>query len=144
MANIGSRLFVIAFGLLALVIGVASFDLARGRVADTRSAALADVVAASRDKQCGGDVTAALAPYFPIGMSRAEALAEIAKIVVTPPRPWFWTPRIANRTLDEPARIRAVRTIRAVFSGQHDVSLDLAMADDRVVAVKAEVVCSLR
>lgn len=139
-----SHVFVIAFGLLALFIGVASFDLARGRIADTRSAVIADVVAASRDKQCGGDVTPAVRPYFPVGMSRAEALAALAQVVVTPPRPWFWMARMDDRTLDQPARITALRTIRAVVSGQHDLSIALDMADDRVAAVKAEVVCSLR
>lgn len=144
MANIGSRITVIAFGLVALVIGLSSFDLARGRVADTQSALIADVVAASRDKQCGGDVTPVLAKYFPVGMSRNAALAALAEVRVNPPRPWFWTPKMDDRTNATPDRISAVRTLRAVFSGQHDLSLTLDMADEKVTAATGEVVCRFR
>ena len=144
MANLGSRITVIAFGLVALVIGLSSFDLARGRVADTKSALIADVVAASRDKQCGGDVTPVLARYFPAGMSRNAALAALAEVRVNPPRPWFWTPKMDDRTQVTPEKITAIRTIRAVYSGQHDLSLALEMADEKVTAAKGEVVCSFR
>jgi hypothetical protein len=144
MANTGSRITVVAFGLVALVIGLSSFDLARGRVADTRSELIADVVAASRDKQCGGDVTPVLARYFPAGMSRNAALAALAEVRVNPPRPWFWTPKMDDKTLVTPEKISAIRTIRAVYSGQHDLSLTLEMADEKITAGKGEVVCSFR
>lgn len=139
-----SKLIVITFGLVALVIGLSSFDLARGRVADTQSAVIRDVVAESRDRQCGGDVSAVLARSFPTGMPRTEALATLEAIKVNPPRPWFWVPRMDDRTRDTPAQITAVRTIRAVFSGQHDLKVVLDLAGDRVTAVKAEVICSFR
>lgn len=144
MANLSSRLTVIAFGLVALVIGLSSFDLARGRVADTRSALIADVVAASRDKQCGGDVSAVVSGYFPPGMSREAALAALGEVKVRAPRPWFWTPRMDDRTLEAPDGITAIRTIRAVFSGQHDLRLVLDLADGKVRAAKGEVICSFR
>lgn len=144
MVPLRSRLTVIAFGLVALVIGLSSFDLARGRVADTRSELIADVVAASRDKQCGGDVTPVLAKYFPVGMSRNAALAALVEVRVNAPRPWFWTPKMDDKTLVMPDRITAIRTIRAVYSGQHDLSIALEMADEKVTATKGEVVCSFR
>jgi hypothetical protein len=113
-------------------------------VADTRSELIADVVAASRDKQCGGDVTPVLAKYFSVGMSRNAALAVLAEVKVNPPRPWFWTPKMDDKTLVTPDRISAIRTIRAVYSSQHDLSLTLEMADEKITVAKGEVVCSFR
>jgi hypothetical protein len=132
MANLGSRITVVAFGLVALVIGLSSFDLARGRVADTRSELIADVVAP------------VLAKYFPVGMSRNAALAALNEVRVNPPRPWFWTPKMDDKTLVTPEKISAIRTIRAVYSGQHDLSLTLEMAGEKIIAGKGEVVCSFR
>jgi hypothetical protein len=141
--NLG-RNIAIAFALFAVVALVASIDMARGRTPVTKSVLVLDVLAGGADKQCRRDVSAVAARHVKPGMSAAEARAVIDAVSITPPTPWFWKPVLTSSDIVSPARIEAVRTLRATAFGNELLRLDLAMTGGRVTDVKAQVECAFR
>lgn len=131
----------IAFGLFALVCLFATYDFSRGRTTDTDSALIAEVLTASRAKECGRDATEIAARYFPVGMGRAEAEQLLAQTVIRAPRPWFWTPIDENSTAADGDSIEALRTIKITAFGNQLLRLYLGFEGGKLNKLAAEVVC---
>jgi hypothetical protein len=138
------RVIAFAFAAFALVCGVVSLDYARGRVPETASPLILDVLSGGADKQCRRDVTAEAARHIPPGMARAGALKVINEASITLPRPWFWTPGLTQRLVDEPERVQATRSLRATAFGNELLLLDIGLRQDRVVTLAAHVECAFR
>ncbi|KRE12493.1 hypothetical protein ASE66_18325 [Bosea sp. Root483D1] len=135
------RLIGIVFGLFALVCLFATYDFSRGRNTDTDSALIAEVLTASRAKECGRDATEIATKYFPAGMGRAEAEQLLAQTVIRAPKPWFWKPVDENSTLADGDSIEALRTIKITAFGNQLLRLYLGFEGGKIHKLAAEVVC---
>lgn len=131
----------IVFGLFALICLFATYDFSRGRTTDTDSALIAEVLTASRAKECGRDATEIVARYFPVGMSRGEAERLLAQTVIRAPKPWFWTPIDENSTAADGDSIEALRTIKITAFGNQLLRLYLGFEGGKLNKLAAEVVC---
>lgn len=135
------RLIGIGFGLFALVCLVVSYDYARGRVPETESALVAEVLAATSARECGRDATEIVARHIPVGTERAEAERRLDAIAIRPPRPWFWRPRLETSTVWSGETLEGLRTIRATAFGNNLLRIHLSFSGGRVERLAAEVVC---
>lgn len=137
------RAVAIAFALFAGIFYVFSLDYGRGRVAQTNSPLIADVIARGAGRNCGVDVADVLTQQFPAGMARAEVEAKLASAYILPPQPWFWTPVMQDRTDMKPELIRAVRTVRTSAFGPINLEAEIAFTDGKVTGAKGQIVCAL-
>lgn len=135
------RLIGIILGLFALVCLVVTFDYSRGRTPETKSQLVADVLAATRSGECGGDDTAIASRYLPNGMTQAEAERVISTIEIVPPKPWFWQPKIENSTTWTGETLEALRTIKVTAFGSQILRLHLTFGDGKLRRLAAEVIC---
>lgn len=135
------RLIGIGFGLFALVCLVVSYDYARGRVPETDSALVAEVLAATSARECGRDATEIVLRHIPLGTEQAEAERRLEAIAIRPPQPWFWTPRVETSATWSGDGLEALRTIRATAFGNNLLRVHLSFSGGRVARVAAEVVC---
>ena len=78
--------------LFALVCLVSTYDFSRGRVPQTTSPLISDVLAATTARECGRDATEVVARHLPPGIEQAAAEKILTEAVIEPPKPWFWTP----------------------------------------------------
>lgn len=136
------RIVVIAFGLVAVVGAVLTWDASKGRVPETSSTVIAAVLAATINKQCARDVSAALAPVLPVGMGRGPAETLLAAATIRLPRPWFWKPQRLDRTSIVGDKLEMRRTIKATVFGSETLILEANFTDDKLSALKARVECS--
>lgn len=135
------RLIGIILGLFALVCLVVTFDYSRGRIPETRSPLVADVLAAIRSGECGGDDTEIASRYLPLGTRQAEAERVLSTIEIVPPKPWFWQPKIENSTTWTGETLEALRTIKTTAFGSQVLRLHLTFGEGRLRRLAAEVVC---
>ena len=136
------RLVVIAFGLVAVVGAILTWDASKGRVPETSSSVLAAVLGATINKQCARDVSAALTPVLPIGMARGQAETLLAAATIRMPQPWFWKPVRLDRTSIVGDRLEMRRTIKATIFGTETMILEANFAENKLAALKARVECS--
>ncbi|MGL4976249.1 MAG: hypothetical protein ACRC56_13205 [Bosea sp. (in: a-proteobacteria)] len=136
------RLVALAFGLVAVVGAVLTWDASKGRVPETSSTVIAAVLAATINKQCARDVSAALAPVLPLGIARGQAETLLAAATIRMPRPWFWKPQRLDRTSIVGDRLEMRRTIKATIFGSETLILEGNFAEDKLAALKARVECS--
>jgi hypothetical protein len=135
------RLIGIILGLFALVCLVVTFDYSRGRIPETKSQLVADVLAATRSGECGGDDTEIASRYLPLGTTQAEAERVLSTIEIVPPKPWFWQPKIENSTTWTGETLEALRTIKTTAFGSQVLRLHLTFGDAKLRRLAAEVVC---
>ena len=135
------RLIGIAFLLFALICLVSTFDFSRGRVPETNSPLVADVLAATVARECGRDATEIVGRYLPLGMEQADAERILGTISIIPPKPWFWTPEIENATTWTGQTLEALHTIKATAFGNTLLRTHLTFADGKLHRLAAEVVC---
>jgi hypothetical protein len=136
------RIVALAFGLVAVVGAVLTWDASQGRVPETDSAVVGAVLGATVNKQCARDVTAAIVPLMPMGMARAQAEALLAAATIRMPRPWFWKPVRQDRTSIVGDRLEMRRTIKATVFGAETLVLEAGFANDKLAALKARVECT--
>ena len=135
------RLIGAAFSLFALICLISTFDFSRGRVPETNSPLVAEVLAATTARECGRDATEIVGRYLPLGMAQADAEAVLATISIVPPKPWFWTPMVENATTWTGQTLEALHTIKATAFGTNLLRIYLGFEDGKVKRVAAEVVC---
>ena len=135
------RLLGVAFAVFALVCLIATYDYSKGRIPQTRSALVSDVLAVTNGRECGGDVTETVTRHIPVGTGRAEAERVLADVTIDPPKPWFWTPAVENSTVSEGNSLEALHTIKATAFGSNLLRIYLGFEDGKVKRVAAEVVC---
>lgn len=135
------RLIGLGVGLFALICLVTTYDYSRGRVPQTDSALIADVLAATTARECGRDATEIVARHLPAGIEQAQAekILEAARIV--PPRPWFWTPTNETATTWNGDTLEALRTIKITAFGTNLLRIHLTFGDGKLRRLAAEVVC---
>lgn len=136
-----SRLVGIGFGVFALVCLITTYDYSRGRIADTSSPLVAEVLTATTARECGRDATEIVKRYFPIGMAQADAERILGTVSIIPPAPWFWTPKIENATTWTGQTLEALHTIKATAFGNNLLRIHLTFAEGSLHRVAAEVVC---
>lgn len=135
------RLLGVAFAVFALICLVATYDYSRGRIPQTRSALVSDVLAVSNGRECARDATEIVTRYIPVGAGRADAERALSEVTINPPKPWFWTPAVENSTVSDGATIEALHTIKATAFGTNLLRIYLGFEDGKVKRVAAEVVC---
>ncbi|MCO5092907.1 hypothetical protein [Bosea sp. (in: a-proteobacteria)] len=135
------RLVGVAFAVFALICLVATYDYSRGRIPETRSALVSDVLSVSNGRECARDATEIVTRHIPLGTGRAEAENILAQVTIDPPKPWFWTPAVENSTVSEGTTIEALHTIKATAFGSNLLRIYLGFEDGKVKRVAAEVVC---
>lgn len=135
------RLLGVAFAVFALICLVATYDYSKGRIPQTRSALVSDVLAVTNGRECARDATEIVTRYIPIGTGRADAERVLWEVTIDPPRPWFWTPAVENSTVSEGTTIEALHTIKATAFGTNLLRIYLGFEDGKVKRVAAEVVC---
>lgn len=136
------RLIAIGFAVFAVVCGVVSLDYARGRVPETTSPLILDILSEGVAKQCRRGVSAVVKRHIQPGMDRAAALQVISGAVIALPRPWFWRASLTESLADTPDRLQATRTLRATAFGNELLLIDLRLKDGRVDSVAAKVECA--
>ncbi len=136
------QFIAIGFGLFALICGIVSMDYARGRVPETSSPLILDVLAGGAEKRCRRDVTDVAVKHLPAGMARADALRVINEATTELPRPWFWSPRRTDSVSERPDGITASRMMRATAFGNEQLLIELGIRDGKVDRVAAKVECA--
>lgn len=137
------RLVAAAFAITIVALGLASWDIARGRAPETGSPMIVALLQEPDNRLCSRDVARTIAPFLRPGMARDQALAVLAAATVTPPRPWFWRPRIEDAVTAGEGAIGFVRTIRYTAFGNQTLRGEVSLAEGRVAVVTARLVCAL-
>lgn len=139
------RFVAAAFVTSIAVLGLASWDVARGRVPETDAPLLLDVLNSPENRTCTRDLPELAAKHFPPGMTEAAMRALLAASTVKPPRPWLWTPKSedAVSSLSPAGEISFVRTLRYTPFGNHHVNGAVSLSDGKVTGAKLRVVCAL-
>lgn len=135
------RLVGVGVGLFAIVCLVATYDFSRGRVPQTQSALVADVLATTTARECGRDATEVVTRHIPVGIDQPAAEKILESIAIEPPRPWFWTPSTENATSWTGDTLEALRTIKTTAFGNNLLRIHLTFADGKLRRTAAEVVC---
>jgi hypothetical protein len=135
------RVVGICVGLFALICLVATYDYSRGRVPQTDSALVADVLAGTTARECGRDATEIVARHLPAGIDQARAEKILEAAVIVPPRPWFWTPQNETATSWNGDTLEALRTIKITAFGNNLLRIHLTFSDGKLRRLAAEVVC---
>lgn len=143
--NLTTRLVAIAFFGTVAALGVASWDVAQGRVPRTNAPLLLDVLNSPENRTCTRDLPELAAKHFPVGMPEADARTLVTSSTVEPPRPWLWTPKLedAISATNPTGEFSFVRTLRYTPFGNHQVTGSVTIADGKVIASKLRVVCAL-
>ncbi len=135
------RLLAAGVILFALVCLVSTVDFSRGRVPQTNSPLISDVLAATTARECGRDATEVVARHLPAGIEQAAAERILAEAVIEPPRPWFWTPVNENATTWTGDTLEALRTIKITAFGTNLLRVHMTFGEGRLRRLAAEVVC---
>lgn len=136
------RLIGIGFAAFALICLVATYDYSRGRIPDTKSVLVQEVLSSSGNaRECARDVTDVVSRHIPVGTGRAEAERALADATIDPPRPWFWTPDVENSTVSEGQTLEALHTIKTTAFVSNLLRVYLGFEDGKVKRVAAEVIC---
>jgi hypothetical protein len=139
------RLVATVFVGSIAVLALASWDVARGRVPETDSALLLDVLNSPENRTCTRDLPELAARYFPPGMTEAALMALLGNSTVKPPRPLTWSPKIedAISAISQTGEISFVRTLRFTPFGNHHVNGIVTLVDGKVSGARLRVVCAL-
>ena len=135
------RLVAIGVGLFALICLVATYDYSRGRVPQTESALVSDVLAATTARECGRDATEVVSRHLPVGIEQAAAEKILETIAIVAPRPWFWTPSTETATTWTGDTLEALRTIKTTAFGTNLLRIHLTFGDGKLRRLAAEVIC---
>jgi hypothetical protein len=135
------RLIGIGFGLFAVVCLVFTYDYSRGRLPQTASPLISDVLAATTSRDCGRDATGIVQRYLPAGIEQAQAERILKEAEIVAPRPWFWKPVIENATSWTGETLEALRTIKTTAFGNNLLRIHLTFGEGRLRRLAAEVVC---
>lgn len=136
------RLLGIGFAVFAVVCLLATYDYSKGRITDTSSELVRDVLASSGNaRECARDVTDVVSQRIPLGTERAEAERILAGATIDPPKPWFWTPDVENSTVSEGQTLEAMHTIKSTAFVSNLLRVYLSFEDGKVKRVAAEVIC---
>lgn len=135
------RLIGVGVALFALICLVTTYDYSRGRVPQTNSPLVSDVLAATVARECGRDATEIVSRHLPPGIEQAAAEKILATVGIVPPQPWFWTPAIENATTWTGDTLEALHTIKATAFGTNLLRIHLTFTDGKLHRLAAEVVC---
>lgn len=135
------RLLGIGFAIFAVVCLVATYDYSKGRIPQTDSRLVEDVLVEGNARECARDVTAAVTRHIPPGTDRAEAERILADATITPPSAWFWKPEVENSAVSEGQTLEAIRTIKTTPFVSNLLRVYLGFEDGKVKRVAAEVIC---
>ena len=135
------RLLGIGFAVFAVICLVATYDYSKGRIPQTDSRLVQDVLVEGNPRECARDVTTVVTRHIPLNTDRAEAERILAGVVITPPSAWFWKPQLENGTVSEGATLEAIRTIRTTPFVSNLLRVYLGFEDGKVKRVAAEVIC---
>ncbi|WP_156323250.1 hypothetical protein [Bosea sp. AAP35] len=127
--------------LFALVCLVATLDFSRGRVPETTSPLVGDVLAATTARECGRDATEVVSRHLPAGIEQAAAESILKAATIVPPQPWFWTPVMETATTWTGDTLEALRTIKTTAFGTNLLRVHLTFGDGKLRRLAAEVVC---
>ena len=136
------RIVAVAFVGSITVLGVTSWDIARGRVPETASPLINDLLQTPENRRCSRDASDVLVRHMPVGTPREAALGVLSAAVVVPPRPWFWQPAAEDSTREQGSEVGFVRAIRYTAFGNQKVSGTLRLENGVVGAVSGQVVCA--
>ena len=125
------RMVAIGVGLFALICLVTTYDYSRGRVPQTDSALVAEVLAATTARECGRDATEIVSRYLPAGIEQAQAEKILESVVIVPPRPWFWTPSTETATTWTGDTLEALHTIKTTAFGTNLLRIHLTFGDGK-------------
>lgn len=136
------RIVAAAFLATILALALASWDIARGRVPETGSALVVDLLQMPENRRCSQDVSPVLTRHVRAGMTKVEAVAALKLAVVTPPSPWFWTPKVEDTVADRPdGGVEATRVIRYTAFGNQKLAARLDIGDGVVTKASGVVIC---
>ncbi len=136
------RLIGIGLAVFALICLAATYDYSRGRIPDTRSTLVQDVLSSSGNaRECARDVTDVVSRHIPVGTERPEAERILADATIDPPKPWFWTPDVENSAVSEGQTLEAMHTIKTTAFVSNLLRVYLSFDEGKVKRVAAEVVC---
>ena len=79
------QLVAIGMGVFALICLVLTYDFSRGRIPETKSPVVADVLAAASGRDCGRDATETVLLHIPLGTEQPEAERRMNSIEIVPP-----------------------------------------------------------
>ena len=136
------RLVAIGFVGSISALAIASWDVARGRVPDTVSPLIIDLLTTPDARTCTRDASRAVGAFLKPGMPRADVIALLQEAVVARPVPWFWTPRMEDSITEQPGSIAFVRVMRYTAFGNHKVSGTVNLRDNMLADVTARVACA--
>jgi hypothetical protein len=139
------RIVAVAFVGSIAALGIASWDVAQGRVPDTEAPLLLDALNSPENRTCTRDLPDLAARYFPAGMTEAAMRALVAASVVKPPRPWLWTPKVSDAIspTSGTGEVGFVRTLRYTPFGNHMLTGTVTLDQGSVSAARLRVVCAL-
>ncbi len=139
------RLVATAFVGSVAALGIASWDVAQGRVPDTDAPLLLDALNSPENRTCTRDLPELAAKHFPAGMTEEAMRTLIASSVVKPPRPWLWTPKGSDAIspTSGTGEISFVRTLRYTPFGNHLLTGTVTLSQGSVSAARLRVVCAL-
>ena len=139
------RLVATAFVGSIAALGIASWDVARGRVPDTNAPLLLDALNSPENRTCTRDLPELAARYFPAGMTEEAMRALVAVSTVKPPRPWLWTPKGSDAIspTSSAGEVSFVRTLRYTPFGNHQLMGTVTLSQGNVAAARLRVVCAL-
>ena len=135
------RLLAAGVILFALVCLVSTVDFSRGRVPQTNSPLISDVLAATTARECGRDATEVVARHLPAGIEQAAAEKILAEAVIEPPKPWFWTPVNESATTWNGDTLETLRTIKITAFGTNLLRIHMTFGEGKLRRLAAEVVC---
>ena len=135
------RLIGVGVALFALICLVTTYDYSRGRVPQTNSPLVADVLAATVARECGRDATEIVARHLPAGIEQAAAEKILQTVAIVPPTPWFWTPTNETATSWTGDTLEALRTIKTTAFGSNLLRIHLTFGDGTLRRLAAEVIC---
>lgn len=135
------RMVAIGVGLFALICLVTTYDYSRGRLPQTESALVAEVLAATTARDCGRDATEVVTRHLPAGIEQAVAEKILESISIVAPRPWFWTPSTETATTWTGDTLEALRTIKTTAFGTNLLRVHLTFSDGKLRRLAAEVIC---
>ena len=135
------RLIGVGVALFALICLVTTYDYSRGRVPQTNSPLVSDVLAATVARECGRDATEIVSRHLPVGIEQAAAEKILQTVAIVPPTPWFWTPSSETATAWTGDTLEALRTIKTTAFGTNLLRIHLTFGDGKLRRLAAEVIC---
>ena len=136
------RIVAVAFVTSIAALGIASWDIARGRVPDTASPLVLQLLETPENRRCSRDAAAELGKFLPVGMPKAAVIALLQNAQVGQPQPWFWRPMAEDALTEAADTISFTRVIRYTAFGNQKVAGEIGFDNQMLKSVAGRVVCA--